>query len=82
MNKMVETVAKFKDNPEVLYSKFGDMEVPKPKWILELEEEEEQERLREEALLAKLEGNSNESANNDDLNSEETKELMEKDGPE
>ena len=43
----------------MLWSKFGDMKVPKPKWITDLEEEEERERLREEELLAQLTEKSN-----------------------
>ena len=58
------------------------MEVPKPKWMIELEEEEERERLREEELLAKLNGEDDKSVKTNELETDRTNiEETDKDGP-
>ena len=38
MNRMIETTAKNTNELAWLYAKFGDMEQPKPQWLIEQEE--------------------------------------------
>ena len=59
------------------------MEVPKPKWIVELEEKEEEERKKELARLGKLDENGDEifSDITIDMDSIDHNAEMQKDGP-
>ena len=37
LNKLIEAVARTPDDKDLLYSKFSDMEQPRPQWLIEID---------------------------------------------
>jgi len=52
---MIEAVAKYRNDPLILYSKFSDMEMPKPQWMLDEDQEKLDRQLEERRMLRECE---------------------------